>query len=92
MIGGEIVEQRFEGGRVFARDDDCAGSEAVLEGVAGGNGLARGCARSGRLAGEDANAAMDPLAHGVSLGDEVGAEFFERFGGDAEIEMSWGSG
>ncbi len=52
VVGGEIGEQGVEGGRVFAGNDDCAGSEAVLEGVAGGGGFSRGRARSGRLAGD----------------------------------------
>ena len=31
--------------------------------------------------------AVHVLAHGVGLSDELGAEFFERFRGNAEIEM-----
>lgn len=48
-IGGDIGEQLVEVGLIFAGDDDLAGSETVLEGIAAGDGFALGCAWTGSL-------------------------------------------
>ena len=85
----QVLEQRFEGGGIFAGDDELAGGESMFEGITRRSQFAFWRDRAGGMGGVGTVASGDALAQYLSFLDEFGGEFgFERVSGGTRYGLS----